>query len=105
MNGNGNLTYKIGLLTADEITFAGLMANIYNSSTYLYENTGVSDWWSLSPGYVFSGSASVLYACLRGLDGINVNFKHLGLRPAISLISSTNVTGDGTSENPYIVEK
>ena len=29
-NGNGNLTYKIGLLTADEVEFVGGMFNSYN---------------------------------------------------------------------------
>ena len=48
-NGNGNLTYKIGLLTADEIAFAGSIAYTYNRSTYLQENTGTTWWWSLSP--------------------------------------------------------
>ena len=41
-NGNGNLTYKIGLLTADEIAFAGSIAGTSNHSTYLQENTGTN---------------------------------------------------------------
>ena len=103
-NGNGNLTYKIGLLTADEIAFAGSIAYTYNRSTYLQENTGTTWWWSLSPSY-FSGSGAYVWDVDSGylyrnyVDGGN------GLRPVISLISSTNVTGDGTSENPYVVEK
>ena len=34
-NGNGNLTYKIGLLTANEIVFAGFIDDSDNRSTYL----------------------------------------------------------------------
>ena len=103
-NGNGNLTYKIGLLTADEIAFAGSIAYTYNRSTYLQENTGTTWWWSLSP-YGFSGSYAHVWGVYSGyLDYIYVNY-FFGLRPVISLISSTNVTGDGTSENPYVVEK
>ena len=103
-NGNGNLTYKIGLLTADEIAFAGSIAYTYNRSTYLQENTGTTWWWSLSPGDFFGSDAYVWivvsgYLYVNGVGGYN------GLRPVISLISSTNVTGDGTSENPYVVEK
>ena len=103
-NGNGNLTYKIGLLTADEIAFAGSIAYTYNRSTYLQENTGTTWWWSLSP-YFFSGGGAYVWFVYSGLlvsDGVNDGY---GLRPVISLISSTNVTGDGTSENPYVVEK
>ena len=103
-NGNGNLTYKIGLLTADEIAFAGSIAYTYNRSTYLQENTGTTWWWSLSPGGFNGSSARVWSVCSGDLGGNNVGDVN-GLRPVISLISSTNVTGDGTSENPYVVEK
>ena len=103
-NGNGNLTYKIGLLTADEIAFAGSIAYTYNRSTYLQENTGTTWWWSLSPFY-FNGSYAFVWIVVSGnLNDIYVGNVD-GLRPVISLISSTNVTGDGTSENPYVVEK
>ena len=103
-NGNGNLTYKIGLLTADEISFAGSIAYTYNRSTYLQENTGTNWWWSLSPSY-FGGSYANVWGVGSGyLGNRGVSFGN-GLRPVISLISSTNVTGDGTSENPYVVEK
>ena len=103
-NGNGNLTYKIGLLTADEIAFAGSIAYTYNRSTYLQENTGTTWWWSLSP-YYFIGSYAYVWGVFSGYLYYNRVSYNRGLRPVISLISSTNVTGDGTSENPYVVEK
>ena len=101
-NGNGNLTYKIGLLTADEITFSGSISGYYNRSTYLQENTGTTWWWSLSP-VLFNGDHAVVWIVNLGrfYNG-NVDYKG-GLRPAISLISSTSVTGNGTSDNPYII--
>ena len=103
-NGNGNLTYKIGLLTADEIAFAGSIAYTYNRSTYLQENTGTTWWWSLSPSS-FDGSDAYVWGVYSGNLVNNYVTGNGGLRPVISLISSTNVTGDGTSENPYVVEK
>ncbi len=103
-NGNGNLTYKIGLLTADEIAFAGSIAYTYNRSTYLQENTGTTWWWSLSPSD-FVGSYARVWGVRSGRLDIDRVGGYYGLRPVISLISSTNVTGDGTSENPYVVEK
>ena len=102
-NGNGNLTYKIGLLTADEIAFAGSIAYTYNRSTYLQENTGTTWWWSLSPGGFDGGVAFVWYVYSGYLYGGSVYYIN-GLRPAISLVSSTNVTGNGTSDNPYVVK-
>ena len=102
-NGNGNLTYKIGLLTADEIAFSGSIAYTDNRSTYLQENTGTTYWWSLSP-YFFDGDyASVWYVISGYLIDYYVDYFD-GLRPAISLVSSTNVTGNGTSDNPYVVK-
>ena len=102
-NGNGNLTYKIGLLTADEIAFAGSIAYTYNRSTYLQENTGTTWWWSLSPFSFRGGNAYVWFVVSGVLNYRNVNYVY-GLRPAISLVSSTNVTGNGTSDNPYVVK-
>ena len=102
-NGNGNLTYKIGLLTADEIAFAGSISGYYNRSTYLQENTGTIWWWSLSP-YGFDGGDAFVWGVVSG--GLYNNYVNsdIGLRPAISLISSTSVTGNGTSDNPYVVK-
>ena len=103
-NGNGNLTYKIGLLTADEIAFSGSISGYYNRSTYLQENTGGYWWWSLSP-YYFSGYyADVWLVSSGGLYYDNVNFD-IGLRASISLVSSTTISGgSGTSEDPYVVK-
>ena len=101
-NGNGNLTYKIGLLTADEIAFAGSVNYTYNSSTYLQENTGTNSWWTLSP-ILFDGSVAIIwYVAPSNLYNGYVG-SYYGVRPSISLVSSTNVTGNGTSEDPFKV--
>ena len=104
-NGNGNLTYKIGLLTADEIAFAGSVHNTYNLSTYLRENTGTKWSWSLSPSNM-TGNYAFIWDVGRGyLGGSYVYNNVYGFRPAISLISSTKVSsGSGTSEDPYVVK-
>ena len=104
---NGELskiTSKVGLITADELEYAGYAYKLQNTTTYLQENATDTDWWSLSPSY-FSGS----YAGVWYVNGSNGNFYYggvnfiNGLRPSISLKPSTNVTGDGTSEKPYVV--
>ena len=102
-NGNGNLTYKIGLLTADEIAFAGSMTHQYNRSTYLYENA-TTYWWSLSPYNYDDEDARVWIVDSGYLSDGYVYGGDGGLRPAISLVSSTSVTGNGTSDNPYVVK-
>ena len=103
-NGNGNLTYKIGLLTADEIAFAGSIADTYNRSTYLQENTGKKWWWSLSP-FNFDGSYAYVWGVYSGgLSNLYINYSYGGVRPSISLVSDATISGgSGTSEDPYVV--
>ena len=105
---NGELseiTTKIGLLTADELAFSGYAAGLYSYGNYLQENATGTWWWSLSP-YGFNGVSALVWI----VNGGNGNFGNdgvsngSGVRPSIFLESTTNVTGDGTSENPYIVE-
>ncbi len=105
---NGELSKinsKVGLITADELALAGYAYSQYNTTTYLQENATSDYWWSLSPGYFDGSFASVWYAY-----GSNGGFYYFsvggtyGVRPSISLKPSTNVTGNGTSENPYVVD-
>ena len=105
---NGELSKinsKIGLITADELAFAGYAAGLQNSTTYLQENATDTYWWSLSPDG-FDGVGAYVWR----VDGGNSNFVSsnvniaVGVRPSISLKPSTNVTGNGTSEDPYIVK-
>ena len=106
LNCNGKLskiTSKIGLITADELAFAGYAWNIDNTTTYLQENATGNSWWSLSP-FFFDGDARVW-----GVDDSNGSFglymsNTLAVRPSISLISSVTISGGtGTSEDPYII--
>ncbi len=104
---NGELskiTSKVGLITADELALAGYAFNISNTTTYLQENATSDYWWSLSPDRFDGSSADVWYVYgSSGSFSLNsVNFTR-GVRPSISLKSTTNVTGEGTSDKPYKV--
>ncbi|MDO4376193.1 MAG: hypothetical protein Q4C33_03360 [bacterium] len=101
VNGNGALTYKVGLLTADEVAFSGFASGYYNLSTYLQENTGSVWWWTMSPG-TFANGYSLIYYLGTGYLGHSV-YGNRGVRPAISLIPSIEVSGSGTSEDPYVM--
>ena len=104
---NGELSKinsKVGLITADELAYAGYAFNISNTTTYLQENATDTYWWSLSP-FIFDGSDASVW----GVGGSSVGFGGSyvndagGVRPSISLKSTTNVTGEGTSSSPFII--
>ena len=103
-NGNGALTYKIGLLTIDEVAFAGYISNADNSFTYLLENARATGWWTLSPVNGSIGGSAATYVVGNTSFGYNDVNWNSGLRPAISLTSSVKVTGSGTSSDPYVVQ-
>jgi hypothetical protein len=109
VNGVGDKEYKIGLLTADEVAYAGAIYNVYNYTYYLYKNSNSTYWWTLSPDsrrtylYVWNvggnngglSPSAVIYAS-----------DSLGVRPSISLVSTAKITsGDGTSTNPYVIDE
>ena len=104
---NGELSKinsKVGLITADELALAGYAYAKNNTTTYLQENATDTYWWSLSPRYFYGGYARVWG--VRGSNGDFVNFSVRsagGVRPSISLKSTTNVTGEGTSSSPFII--
>ena len=104
---NGELSKinsKVGLITADELAFAGYAYRQNNTTTYLQENATDTYWWSLSPGG-FGGSGADVWnvgGSSGGLGNGGVN-NTVGVRPSISLKSTTNVTGEGSSSSPYII--
>ena len=115
-NGNGNLEYKIGLLTADELAFAGYYAAEYpdNPNTYLKENA-IGSWWTMSPGgfsNIEDSSIIILFSseneesfteAIPGSNGDEFD-SSVQIRPSIALVSTVKVTGSGTSDDPYVVE-
>ena len=98
------ITSKVGLITADELAFAGYAYVQNNTTTYLQENATDTYWWSLSPGG-FNGVNAIVWIVGGSYGNFGDNFVNFtsGVRPSISLKSTTNVTGEGTSDKPYKV--
>jgi hypothetical protein len=101
--GNGNLTNPVGLITMDEVGFAGASMSSFdtNNSYYLYTNGA---YWTMSSFNFNGGSAHEFYVTSGGNIDVNgVNYTH-GLRPVINLKTDTLYTsGDGTSASPYVI--
>ena len=118
-NIQAKLTYPIGLMTADEVAYAGGKAYTNLTSPYAWyylNSTGGSitggtgsAWWSLSP--------FEWYKSEYGTFGWTVNYypgrlahaeddSSYGVRPAISLKTCTLwKSGNGSPENPYEIEE
>jgi len=102
-NGNGDLTYPVGLLTADEISLAGGVNGSVNNDYYLY--TGRS-YWALSPLYIDNSAALEFRVSNDGDLGYHYVDREREMRPVISLAAGTTFMSgtDGTESNPYVVK-
>ena len=100
-NGKGLVNASVGLLTYDEVVYAGGHFNKSNTSYYLY-NSAIY-WWTMSPaGY----QPSVFYVWSIGSSIIahHFNYTHV-IRPILNLSADTLlVTGSGTSSDPFVVQ-
>lgn len=100
-NGNGALTYPVGLLTEDELTLAGHGTSGYSSSSYLYTSRHS---WSLSP-YSFLNYDAVEFRWNAGSYNYYVNNAH-AVRPVVSIAPGTFISdGDGSTTNPWALEQ
>ena len=93
-------TAKIGLITADEVMYAGAAGTI-NYGYYLY--TG-NNYWTMSPsGAYSSGNARVFCVYSSGHFSDHFVYSTMGVRPVISLSTNNTITGSGTISDPYVV--
>ena len=105
---SGNkVSSKVGLISADEVVYAGAYRNSINQSFFLHnENINV-------PFYTMSGSQ--ILEGYNAVDAIIVNkngslsydkkiSNEYAIRPVISLDSNTTVSGSGTESDPYVVK-
>lgn len=93
-NGNGALTYPVGLLSQGEAYYWG-KATSKTGSTY----------WTMSP-YMFNPSSiGVPSITTTGSSYISNGEEIHGVRPVVSLKDGMKVsTGTGTTSDPYIIE-
>ena len=100
-NGNGNLTYPIGLLTIDEARYAGISFGSVNTENYL---ATASNWWLMSPqeyGPVYA-TAGIAFINANGYISAAYAAGSAQARPVVNLKPDVKITsGDGTITNPY----
>lgn len=111
--GNKSLNgYKIGLLTLDEIIYAGGSVLRPNTNYYLINNVVSDDltedgqnlWWTMTPAGYFSNNANMFYVDYNGSIGYTPTNYSISLRPAISLKPTVKISsGNGTASSPYVI--
>ena len=100
--GNKALTYPIGLISADEVVYAGGVYSIDNTDYYLSTN---ERYFTMSPSS-FTYNAAVVFDVSSGGDIASgyVDSRNRGIRPVINLKADIQISlGTGTSTNPYII--
>ena len=114
--GNKVLIYPIGLLTVDEVMFAGHAGGIVNgyynagksnSNYYLY---GSNEFWTMTPaGYYipyFQNLESKVFSTptssSKSIDDSNT-LGNAAYKPVINIRTDVTITGSGTMTNPYVV--
>ncbi len=121
--GNGQLTYPIALMTADEVAFVGGVYNTTLSSPYAWYYTnstgdsiiGSANWLTMAPSGWYAtvvdsptDSHSAVWLVINSDNSGRLGVTSVGdtnaVRPVISLKSCiTWSSGNGTSSNPYVV--
>ena len=106
---NGKLTYPVGLLSADELIFAGAYtaSSEGKNLTYYLQFTGYNI-WLMTPSKLTKGDTDIYMVIDRmsdsGLNTGNANWNYY-IRPVINLKKDIKFTGTGTSSDMYkIVE-
>ena len=99
--GANEISSKVGFLTVDEEILAGRTWNS-GMQDYLYNN---SYWWLGSPNRFYWSTASMFFVSTYSKASDNANVQNNnGLRPVVSILSNTEITGgDGSQGSPWII--
>lgn len=97
---------NVGLLTIDEVVFAGASPSSYNKKYYLYKEDIKDPWYTMT-----GARGSDTYQNMFMIDNANniiatVNGNlYRNVRPVINLIKNIEMTGSGTEKDPYVLKK
>jgi len=115
-NTSAKLDYPVGLMSIDELSYAGgeYWTELTAPYAWYYTNvngesiTGSTDSWALSPRH-WSGDVSLVWGVVGSGNNPGELFYYdvvdsRAVRPSVSLSSCNLISrGDGSPENPYVV--
>ena len=100
-NNKGVVNASVGLLTYDEVVYAGGYYAKKNNNYYLY-NQAIY-WWTMSSAGFTGLNSRVWYVDTTGDIDYNNATNNNRLRPVIILTADTPTTGSGTSSDPFVI--
>ena len=100
--GGGSYNLKVGLITADELSFGGELFSVTNNG-YLNTN-GNYTYWSMTPAGEGSGQGFFSYIVSDVLYISPSDHYSKAIRPVINVSGLVAEKNDGTVNNPYIIK-
>ena len=114
-NTSAKLDYPIGLMSIDELSYAGGQAFTTLDAPYAWYYTNANGessygsvaFWALSPNY-WNGSGSIVWSVDGSGNPGRLGSNYVGnanaVRPSVSLSSCNLISrGDGSANNPYVM--
>ena len=109
--GNGQLTYSIAMMTADEVSFAGgIRSNSNTGDVSWFGQNGLNEvfeagsWWIMSP-MNYSGAFNQIFVVTHNSITYDPQWGNAKIRPVISLNACAKIKlGNGTPESPYEID-
>ncbi len=99
----GSYRLKAGLITADELAFAGEYFGLVNDG-FLNSRESSYEYWSMTPG-VFAYGFATVWSEFEDLYDYRVA-SYGAVRPVINVTTENMaLIGDGTIDNPYVLEE
>ena len=104
-NEKGQVNASIGLISYDEVVYAGGYWGQSNNNYYLYNS--VIYWWTMSPsGFLPASRSNVWYINATGDIRTGNIYNHGHLRPVLVLKADTQIfLGNGAKDNPYVLSE
>lgn len=96
---------RVGLISADEVLFAGGANNINNYDYYLYNKNFQTGYYTMTPAYQRQGLYANIISVNRfgSVNNETLGTNELNIRPVIILKSNLKASGIGTGTDPYLI--
>ena len=100
VSGNGKLTNPIGLITADEVAYAGAIYGTSKDNLKFYLYT-IAYYWTMSSSESGSSGAMMFRITSSGNIYVNITSRTQTVRPVISISGSALNSGTGSTSDPF----